>query len=650
MDIQEQALNENKLALSPSTSSPAVQSYAEVDRLNTLAWRSFSSDPKAALEAAEQALALAETSGYKAGLAYSWRASSAANWMLAQYHQALSDAQNSLRLLEELDDKNGKATVLTIFAAVYGTLCEYDAALNYQLKSLTLDEEIKDQEGINNALYNIGAIYYALGDYHSALDYQLKSLALAEETQALDWLASSLSNIGYTYLKLEDLDNAKAYTERAFELLPSLSNVFTVSQIYNYAGSVFAGLSRHDEALDYLFKSLDLFEQIGNRNGIAKAYSEIGNLYVCINEYPQALSFFDKSLKIAQETGTRDQEYETHLEYAKVYEAMGDYANALKHQKLYGEIRNAVINSDNQKAVAGMQIRFGVEKAEKEREIFRLRNVELAQVLDDVERANQEIASLNEKLNAENLRMSAELDITRKLQQMILPKDQELQAVDGLDITGFMQAADEVGGDYYDVLQAGGRTKIGIGDVTGHGLESGVLMLMVQTAVRTLLVNNETNPERFLQTVNRVVYENVRRMRSEKNLTLSLIDYDKGKLVMTGQHEEPIIVRDDGSIERIDTLNLGFPIGLEDDISEFVAHKNLQLFPGDVLVLYSDGITEAENMAGDLYGLERLCVTVQASHTLEAEQIKQAIINDLMRHIGEQKIFDDITLLVLKQL
>jgi len=100
--------------------------------------------------------------------------------------------------------------------------------------------------------------------------------------------------------------------------------------------------------------------------------------------------------------------------------------------------------------------------------------------------ANQEISALNEKLKAENFRLSAELEVTKQLQQMILPKQEELDSIEGLDIAGFMEPADEVGGDYYDVLQQDGRVKIGIGDVTGHGLESGVLMLMVQTAVRTL--------------------------------------------------------------------------------------------------------------------------------------------------------------------
>jgi len=263
--------------------------------------------------------------------------------------------------------------------------------------------------------------------------------------------------------------------------------------------------------------------------------------------------------------------------------------------------------------------------------------------------ANQEITLLNERLQSENLRMSAELDVTRQLQQMILPKEAELNQIPGLEIAGFMEPADEVGGDYYDVLHNNGWVKIGIGDVTGHGLESGVLMLMVQTAVRTLLINQETDSARFLNTLNQVIYENIQRMNSDRNLTLTLMDYQAGRLRLSGQHEDVLVVRADGAIDRIKTNDLGFPIGLVEDIAAFVAHMDIELQPGDGIVLYTDGITEAASMSDTLYGLERLCQIVSQHWHQSAHDIRQAVIADVRRHISQQKIFDDITLLVIKQ-
>ena len=263
--------------------------------------------------------------------------------------------------------------------------------------------------------------------------------------------------------------------------------------------------------------------------------------------------------------------------------------------------------------------------------------------------AHAQVSSLNDKLQSDNLRMEGELDVTRRLQMMLLPTHEELRQVDGLEIACHMQAAVEVGGDYYDVLQHDGRVKIGIGDVTGHGLESGVLMLMTQAIVRALLTSGETNHVRFLSVLNTALYGNVRRMGSDKNLTLCLLDYASGEVKVSGQHEQVIVLRGNGTVEMIDTIDLGFPIGLEVDIAAFVGQATVQLRPGDGVVLYTDGVTEAENMAREQYGVERLTAVLKAHWAGPAEAIKQAVVEDVKRHIGAQTVYDDITLVVAKQ-
>jgi serine phosphatase RsbU (regulator of sigma subunit) len=268
---------------------------------------------------------------------------------------------------------------------------------------------------------------------------------------------------------------------------------------------------------------------------------------------------------------------------------------------------------------------------------------------EQLAQANAEITSLNEQLKAENLRLGAELDVTRKIQRMLLPTEAELRQIEELDIACYMEPADEVGGDYYDVLQHQGRIKIGIGDVTGHGLESGVVMVMTQAVVRALLTIGETDPVRFLDTVNRALYGNVQRMGTDKNLTLSLLDYAAGQVRLSGQHEEMIVVRQDGAVELVDTIDLGFPIGLAVEIAEFIDQTTVALQPGDGVVLYTDGITEAENGAGEHYSLERLCGVLSQHWAQSAEAIKGAVVADVQRHIGTQHVYDDITLVVVKR-
>ena len=252
-------------------------------------------------------------------------------------------------------------------------------------------------------------------------------------------------------------------------------------------------------------------------------------------------------------------------------------------------------------------------------------------------------------LQADNFRMRKELDMLRQMQRMILPTAEELSEIEGLDIAGYMEPADEVGGDYYDVLDTDGLVTIAIGDVTGHGLESGIVMVMTQTAVRTLKEIRELDPVKFLDALNRTIYKNVQRMNSEKNLTLVVLTYSEGRISISGQHEETIVVRKGGHIERVNTMNLGFPIGLDEEITDFINHTMIELNSGDGVVLYTDGIPEAYNIDKKQYGIEKLCEVISHNWHGSAEQVKQAVIDDVKQFIGTQKVFDDITLVVLKQ-
>lgn len=270
----------------------------------------------------------------------------------------------------------------------------------------------------------------------------------------------------------------------------------------------------------------------------------------------------------------------------------------------------------------------------------------------EIAHANAEISNLNEQLKAENLRMGAELDVAKQLQNMVLPQPSELYISQQLDVAGFMCSADEVGGDYYDVLRhPNGWIKFAVGDVTGHGLESGVIMLMVQTAVRTLLEYGVTDTKAFMSVLNRTIYYNIQRMNSDKMLTLLLLDYleKEQKLYLTGQHEEIILIRHHGEVELLDTYKLGFFVGLQADIDEFIQQHEVHLDVGDCVILYTDGITEAMNDNKQFYGLNRLCDVAFQHRQKSANEIQQAIISDVTHHMGKKPAMDDITLVVIKQ-
>jgi serine phosphatase RsbU (regulator of sigma subunit) len=254
-----------------------------------------------------------------------------------------------------------------------------------------------------------------------------------------------------------------------------------------------------------------------------------------------------------------------------------------------------------------------------------------------------------EHLTTEKLRLETELELARQLQQMLLPTKEELRQIKQLDIAGLIEPAEEVSGDYYDVLEHNGQVKIGIGDVNGHGLQSGIVIMMAQVGVRTLLTSDETDPTRFSSILRQTIYTNLQRMQAENNLSLALLDYQSGQLRLSGQHKEVLIVRQDGRVELLAPTDETDPLDFEDNLANFATQALVQLQPGDGAVLYTDGLTSAENLAGESYPLTRLCEVVSQHWTRPAEAIKQAVMADVHRHMGQQKVQNDLTLLVIKQ-
>jgi DNA-binding LacI/PurR family transcriptional regulator/serine phosphatase RsbU (regulator of sigma subunit) len=257
-------------------------------------------------------------------------------------------------------------------------------------------------------------------------------------------------------------------------------------------------------------------------------------------------------------------------------------------------------------------------------------------------RVAQEAAARQE---AEKQRLEQELSIATHIQTSILPHD---LTVRGLSIAATMLPATEVGGDYYDVLPTPHGCWLAIGDVAGHGLRPGLVMMMLQSVVSALVRSNpDAAPREVLKVVNGVLYENVReRLRQDEHATLSLISYRQdGQLVFAGAHEDMLVLRaKTGQVQAVPTL--GTWVGATRDIDEATQESHYRLHDGDVLLLYTDGVLEAQNAAGEQFGVERLSRELVRLGKAPATEIRDGISAAVTHFMAEQK--DDIALLVAR--
>jgi len=262
-----------------------------------------------------------------------------------------------------------------------------------------------------------------------------------------------------------------------------------------------------------------------------------------------------------------------------------------------------------------------------------------------LDEANREIEAqrqlIADRVESER-RATQEFEIARQVQARLFPQRPPL--IESLDYGGTCIQARQVGGDYYDFLDLGrGRFAIVIADISGKGMAAALLMANLQANLRSQCAIALDEPERLLRSVNQLFYEST---NQSAYATLFFAEYNDraGRLRYANcGHLAPLLVGDDGTVERLDSTCT--VLGLFEQWDCSIGER--RLFPGDTLVLYTDGITESLSPAGEEFGERRLIAAVQRYRELPPQPAITSIVKEVEEFSSYQQ-HDDITLIVAK--
>lgn len=251
----------------------------------------------------------------------------------------------------------------------------------------------------------------------------------------------------------------------------------------------------------------------------------------------------------------------------------------------------------------------------------------------------QEAAESKERL----VSIQAELDTARKMQQSILPTSFPNNA--NYDIYASMVPAREVGGDFFDVIRLeDGKVAIAIADVSGKGIPAGLFMMTTRTLLKGAAIGS-SGPAATLKEVNTQLADNNESMMF---VTVFYAEYDyQTKLLKyaNGGHNPPLIIKPSGSTKELD-LPHDVALGLARDLEYEEYAINLE--SGDHIVLYTDGVNEAESNVGDFFGMTRFMSVFQNGDRLDsAKSTTDQVFNAVRDFVGEHTQSDDITCLTL---
>ena len=270
-------------------------------------------------------------------------------------------------------------------------------------------------------------------------------------------------------------------------------------------------------------------------------------------------------------------------------------------------------------------------------------------------------ATIDNALHHEDIvekeRLDEELKLGREIQMTLLPR--QIPSVPHLFLQGMMTPAKEIGGDYYDFITIPNKEElvIVIGDVSGKGVAAGLLMSMVKATIHALSQEG-ASPKQILLRTNAFLYQNI---GGQKFMTLLYLKWQSQSNTLTyssAGHEHILIYRADhvpaasggdtahGQVEAI--VSGGFMLGMIPDIETFLEEKEIKLELGDKILLYTDGVTEAENQRGDRFGLPHLMESFQRHSQKPAGELMQAVKDETYAFIGAHPQYDDITLVVME--
>jgi sigma-B regulation protein RsbU (phosphoserine phosphatase) len=239
-------------------------------------------------------------------------------------------------------------------------------------------------------------------------------------------------------------------------------------------------------------------------------------------------------------------------------------------------------------------------------------------------------------------RRKSELEIAANVQQKLFPH--QIHTLATIDYAGHCVAAREVGGDYYDFLDANDHTvAFVLGDVSGKGVPAALLMANLQACFRSQEPHALLQPMHVLETVNRHFFDST---AAERFATLFFGVYDdrtRGLRYVNCGHVAPLLLRASGEMETLDPTATMIGAFRHWDCTE----AEVSLRPGDTLLVYSDGVTEAEAPSGEEYGEERLVRCLRASNGLPAHALVHCIVESVSEFSHGSR-YDDVTVVALK--
>ncbi len=612
-----------------------------LDYLNQLAWEIALQDPARSRVLCKEALALSRRVNHTAGIASALRTMAYGALLRTRLKRAIDLSNRSREIFAELGPAHeyGYATATDVASNCYNFVGSYDRALELAIEYNEVARRIGFTRGEGWSLYNLGQIYVSIGDLIQGRDSFTASYNHFTEmgydtgrSRVLMMLAGVLDRLG-------DSATAREQMELSYSIASEMGTPLLMASTLAELGRLHIAEGNSAEARECYRRCLEINSQTPNKSIIADTQLNLGQLAVQQGDYASAMQSFESALVTLKKSNAPPLLGRIHQAMSEACAATGEYRQAYHHAREAQSINEQVRIRESDVKLSTLQIRLKVESAEKEAELNRLRYEEKAAAE----------ARLTETLNV----LSEDLELARRVQRSLLP---DLARDTGeFDVAVYFEPMIQIGGDIYDLYAIRpGCLRIFLADATGHGVQAALTTMVIKTEYERLRTEPLSLAE-LLGELNRSYCGRFASLGAFFSCAIIEVDLAAGELrAASGGHPEQLLYsQTEGALETLTTRGAmmgAFPGSRFSELRRPVG-------PGDCLVMFSDGIEEARNLAGDFYTSERMLQSIEqvcqdatnsAASTKSADSIVSAIMADVHQFRESADARDDLSLIVAR--
>jgi AraC-like DNA-binding protein/Tfp pilus assembly protein PilF len=315
---------------------------------------------------ANKAIDLAGKIGYEEGIAHGTGMLGSLYNSKGKYDSAIYFYKKSLYYFEEEQDSLYMAKMYNNIGLSNDFLGYMDSAMYYYSKSLDIKKNLKDTMGIITCLNNIGASFFYYEMYDEAMDYYHQCIPLEEAIEDEEGLAMTYLNMGELFLKTMDYEQAEKNLSKAHEINKNVNSNYLQSMIWDNLALVYMNLGNINEARDCFERAIELNKILNDHEALSNNYLSMGKFMHQSGNLNKAVEYYSSAFNECTRSGFVKRASDAAKALSKLYAQRSNYRKSLHYHELYSDLKDSVINIENNRQMAEMRTKYETEKKEKQ--------------------------------------------------------------------------------------------------------------------------------------------------------------------------------------------------------------------------------------------------------------------------------------------